>query len=369
MRVYLDYNATAPLLPIVREAMLEYMMGAGNPSSMHQEGQGARRSVTKARGQIAEFVGAHPDQIIFTSGGTEANNLALKGGSWHHVLMSTVEHDSVFKAWENSTLIPVDENGLLDLEELEHYLRDLQGLRVLVSVIWANNETGVLQPMAEIVALSHKYGAFVHTDAVQMMGRQPISFKDMGCDLMTISPHKFGGPQGIGALVVKESIAITPLIFGGGQEKGRRSGTENVAAIVGFGMAVDSAPDLSQLAGWHRGLEEYILKASGNQAMILGKDVDRLPNTTCVVMPGVENAIQVMRFDLEGVAISAGSACSSGRVKTESRIIKAMTHDVDQSMSAIRISSGWASTQDDFIKVQEIWEKIFKDREGIRNGK
>jgi len=360
MRTYLDYNATSPLLPSVRQGMVEHMAGAANPSSMHQEGQRARQTLTRARHQIAEFIDADPEHIIFTSGGTEANNLVLKGINWDQVLMSAVEHESVWKAWSKPILVPVDEKGIIDHQTLENTLKKVEGQTCLVSIIWANNETGVIQPLAEIVALAHRYGVLVHTDAVQMMGRLPFSFKKIGVDFMTISAHKFGGPQGVGALIAKDAIPLTAMMSGGGQEKGRRSGTENVAAIVGFGLAVEAAPSLGHLPQLHQTLEAHIKTVSQNQAIILGDHSDRLPNTTCVIMPGVENAIQVMRFDLEGVAVSAGSACSSGRVKTASRIVEAVTHNYEHALSAIRMSSGWASTKEDFLKAQNVWEKIYK---------
>jgi cysteine desulfurase len=365
--VYLDYNATAPLHPAVHEVMIDLLSETGNPSSIHKLGRRSRYLVTQARHGIGQYIDADPEYIIFTAGGSEANNLALQGVNWEHIIMSPLEHDSIYKAPLSAELLAVDDQGLIHLSDLEAKLQAARDKKTLVSVIWANNETGVIQPMEEIVSIAHKYGAYVHADAVQMMGKKEFSFSKSMLDMMTVSAHKFGGPQGVGALVAKESIPLTALIRGGGQEKNRRAGTENVAAIGGFAAALAHTPSLEHLYPWHQEMEEDIQAFAGHEAYVFSQKSPRLPNTTCLVMPYIPNATQVMNFDLEGFAISAGSACSSGRVQV-SRVLKSIVQDDLKAISAIRISSGWKTTHQDLIHFAETWKKLYQRHASSQKG-
>jgi len=354
--IYFDYNATAPLRPEVKEAMQQAMEVCGNPSSTHSFGRSARKIVDGAREKVAASVGIKPVQVIFTSGGTEANNWALQAlttgdkavaGS---VYCSAVEHDAVLNAPAKPIPLPVDENGILDLGVLENWLkRDAdRGEKALVSVMWANNETGVLQPVEEIAALCKAYGAYVHTDAVQAWGKVPVTLG--GRDMMTIAPHKVGGPKGIGALIVREDLPLTPMMTGGGHERSRRAGTENLVNIAGFGAAAGLMNTMLAESVKIEALRTAI--ESGIDARIYGKDVPRLPNTTCVDVTPVTGETKLIELDLKGVAVSSGSACSSGKVKP-SHVLKAMGASDEAATSAIRISLGFASTEDevrDFLK-------------------
>jgi cysteine desulfurase len=338
-RTYLDHNATSPLRPAAKSAMLDALDKTGNASSIHAEGRIARALVDDAREAIARAVGAMPQMVIFTSGGTEANNLALKSAA--RVLVSAVEHPSVLEAARASgkavEIIPVDRNGIVDLESLERMV--IVGPKALVSVMLANNETGVIQPLREIVEIARRHGALVHSDCVQAFGKIPVNFAVLGVDLMSLSAHKLGGPVGVGALIAREGLTLEPLIHGGGQELRRRAGTENVPAIAGFAAAVAENPlDVSGL----RGRLESELK----DAVIVGSMVDRLPNTTCMAWPGVAAETLLMAFDLDGFAISSGSACSSGKV-AKSHVLSAMDVSADILAGAIRVSLGWTSTQED----------------------
>jgi cysteine desulfurase len=309
---------------------------------------------------LAEYLQADAEDIIFTSGGTEANNLALQGAPWDAVFISATEHSSVYKAHPHARIIPADHNGLLDLNALEDALKNAKGKIKLVSVIWANNETGVIQRLKNIIDLAHSYGALVHTDAVQVIGKLPIRFKDLDLDLMTVSAHKFGGPQGVGALVVRPHVPLSAMMRGGGQEKNRRSGTENILAIAGFAEALSYAPSLAHLREWHHQMENKIAKEMAREEgfQIIGSAVDRLPNITCLTMPGIVNETQVMAFDLAGIAVSAGSACSSGTVKA-SRILQNMDIAPAVAQTAIRISSGWATKPEDLEQFANTWLELY----------
>lgn len=356
--IYLDYNATTPLLPCVKTLLHELMEATGNPSSIHQAGKRAKHHLTKARHYVGAFLGAHPDYVIFTSGGTEANNQALRAAEWDHVLISAIEHDSVLKARDHVTLIPVDEQGLIDLKSLEQLLALYKGQRILVSIIWANNETGVIQPMDEIVRLAKHYNAAVHTDAVQAVGKIPIHFEKSGLDMMSFSGHKFGAPQGGGALLVKETVPLGAFIRGGGQERNRRGGTENIMAIAGLGEALQNLPSLDHLKGLQHRLESALKKKEN--VVIFSEKAPRLPNTTSVAIPGLSHINQVIHFDLNEICVSAGSACSSGKVGT-SRVLEALTQDVNKSSSAIRISTGWNTREEDITAFINIWSSLYDD--------
>jgi cysteine desulfurase len=368
MRTYLDYNATAPLMIPVKTRMMDLLHMPLNGSSMHKQGQQARGIIQSCRHVLADYIQSDAEDIIFTSGGTEANNLALQGVPWDKVFISAVEHNSVYKAHPHATILPVDRHGLLDLNALEDALKNIYGKLNLVSVIWANNETGVIQPLKEIVTLAHQYGALVHTDAIQMIGKCPIRFKDLGLDLMTVSAHKFGGPQGVGALVVKPHVPLSAMMRGGGQEKNRRSGTENILAIAGFAEAIQHAPALEHLRQWHQKMETNISNKMTHVEgfQIIGTETERLPNVTCLTMPGMLSETQVMAFDLENIAISAGAACSSGTVKS-SRILQSMGCNPALAQTAIRVSTGWATQPEDLEKFTNTWLSLYdKQNKNLR---
>lgn len=343
-RVYLDHNASAPLKPAVKAAMLQAMEIVGNPSSVHAHGRAARRAVEEARAAVAALVGAKPAQILFTGSGTEANNLALRGFPGRRILVSAIEHDSVLAAVPDALRIPVTRDGAADLGALDRLLADGTG-PALVSLMLANNETGVIQPVAEAARLAHARGALLHCDAVQAAGRLPVELGALGADLLTLSAHKLGGPSGVGALLVAEGLEPAALIRGGGQERRRRAGTENLLGIVGFGAAARAARDELPLAGDLAALRDRLERealAAAPQARVMGSALARVANTSCLVLPGLSGETQVMALDLAGVAVSAGSACSSGKVKP-SHVLSAMGEDASTASSAIRVSLGWDS--------------------------
>ncbi len=361
MTIYFDHNATTPLRPEAISAMTDVMGPPSNPSSVHTFGQAAKHHVEHARRQLSGMIGATPEEIIFTSGGTEANAMALLRGI-PSVITTTIEHVAVLDTAPQSIRVPVGVDGVVDLAALDETAADApQGS--LISVMMANNETGIIQPISDIVAIAKAHGHLVHSDAVQALGKIDINFALSGLDLMSLSAHKIGGPAGVGALVQREGLASFPRVYGGGQEKNRRPGTENVIGIAGFGAAADAAATeghadhLAMLAQAHRDFELKI-SAMAPDAVVFGKDVARLPNTTNITMPGRVSETQVMAFDLEGIAISAGSACSSGKVKS-SHVLAAMNTGEDIT-SAIRISSGWSTQIDDFSTLAETWIKLYK---------
>jgi cysteine desulfurase len=333
-------------------AMQSLLSGPLNPSSVHRFGRDAKKHLENARKTIADAVSAWPNEVLFTASGTEANAMALRCTKAAIVMVSAVEHSSVLRARPDAVVLRVDENGLVDLSALDAQLATAP--QALVSVMLANNETGVIQPIRDVVEVARKYNALVHCDAVQGMGKIPVDFGALGMDMLTLSAHKAGGPLGAAALVIRRELAITPLLSGGGQELGRRAGTENVAAIAGFAAACDAA-SLSQqqpLRLWLAGMEAE-MEAQG--AVIFGKAVQRLPNTSCVSMPGISNEVQLMDFDLRGFAVSAGSACSSGRIEG-SHVLAAMGVPKAVATSAIRISAGWATTLQEITAFSEAWK-------------
>lgn len=352
---YLDHNATSPLRPAAFDAMAEALRAGGNPSSVHASGRRARAIVDKARREIASLAGAEPSEIVFTSGGTEANNLALSGAG-RRVLVSAVEHDSVRRAVPQAEVLPVDGEGVLDLAALERALA-ASAEPALVSVMLANNETGVLQPIAEVVRLARSAGALVHCDAVQAAGKVPVDLRDLGVDYLSLSAHKIGGPTGVGALVVREGAPLSPALRGGGQESNRRAGTENVAGIAGFGAAAVLAAPGRDLAALRDGLELSLVQIAP-AAKIFGAGARRLSNTSCVSMPGVPAETQVLALDLAGVCISAGAACSSGKVQ-RSPVLEAMGLQAADADCAVRISLGWNSGSADIERLIAAWRNLY----------
>lgn len=357
-RAYLDHNATSPLRPEVREAVAAALSLQGNPSSVHAEGRAARAAVEEARAKVAALVGARPEDVIFTSGGTEANALALAApageDSWHCYL-SAIEHPSVLSGGrfhpETTTLIPVTADGVADLAVLAEKLEKHKpgGWRPLVSLMAANNETGAIQPVADAAQLVHEAGGILHSDAVQSAGRMPLDIRVLGADMMTLSAHKIGGPKGVGALVLAEGVGVEPLIKGGGQEGRRRAGTENVPGIVGFGVAADLAAAeisrMNEIAALRDTLEAGV-RGLAADAVIFSDRVSRLPNTSAIAIPGVKAETMVIGLDLAGVAVSAGSACSSGKVEA-SHVLAAMGVAPELAQGAIRISLGFGTENTD----------------------
>ena len=355
---YLDYNATAPVRPEAAAAVAEALGRVGNPSSVHGAGRAARASVEQARARVAGLVGAKPSEVVFTSGGSEANMAALTRTGAARLIVSAVEHDSVIETAAQSGLpvqtVPVDGDGVVDLAVLDQLLaRAPRDGGTMVSLMLANNETGVIEPVAAAAAIARRHGARLHCDAVQAAGNIPVDFNDLDVDYLTLSAHKLGGPQGVGALVVREVCALTPLVRGGGQEQGRRSGTENVPGIAGFGVAAGLAGALEGTSVLRDAWEARV-RAAAPEAIILSAGAARLPNTSCVALPGIGSETQVMALDLAGIGVSAGSACSSGKVKA-SRILAAMGCDRDVAGSAIRVSLGWATTEDDMDRLFAAW--------------
>ncbi len=365
--VYLDYNATAKLRPEVVTAMAATMAEIGNASSVHGPGRTARAKVEEARRQVAALVGAEPDQVVFTSGGTEADNQALQTADPSRSFVSAVEHPAVLDACPGADRIPVMADGIVDLVALEGMLATANSPD-LVAIMLANNETGVLQPIADAAAIAHRHGARIHCDAVQAVGKIPVDFVALGVDTMALTGHKFGGPQGVGALIVRDAAAATCLMRGGGQERGLRGGTENVAGVVGLGLAAEIAAaqmvDYDRLAELRDRLEAR-LRQSTPGFRVFGEGAPRLPNTSKVMMPGVVSETQVISFDLAGIAVSAGSACSAGRVEPP-YVLTAMGVADEEALCALRISLGWDTSDDDIERFIGVWSNIFARAGGAR---
>jgi len=360
-RTYLDYNATALLMPVVADAYAE--IGAGvalNPSSMHTSGRFARKLLEDARSVVAQTLDCRTTEIIFTASGTEANNMVMRGVASNKILISAGEHHSIIKPAPDASVIPINADGLVDFAALENMLVQFPGS--LVSVIYANNETGVINNIPAISELCKKHGALLHTDATQMLGRLPLSFRASGADLMTVSAHKFCGGTGTGVLIARLNLPVKPLLMGGGQESNRRAGTENVRAIHGFAEALSTLHDnmelMHHIGKWRDAMEKEISVSSNGSAIIVGAGASRIPNTSCIIMPDVSNETQLMSFDLEGVEVSAGSACTSGKIEA-SHVLTAMGYDIKLASSAIRISGGWASTEHDFSRFAAAWHNIY----------
>ncbi|RYH10524.1 cysteine desulfurase family protein [Tropicimonas sp. IMCC6043] len=333
-RCYLDWNATAPLRPEAKEAMIAAMDLVGNPSSVHAEGRAAKGLVERARRQVAEALGAQAADIVFTSGATEAAALALEGRG---LLGSGIEHDAV-GAWIDPSL-PADGNGRVEVRDPARSVLQL-----------ANSETGVIQDLPEGLALS---------DMTQGFGKIPLAFDWSGVEMALVSAHKLGGPKGVGALVLKRGLEIAARLRGGGQEMGRRAGTENVIGIAGFGAAAEAAQRDLEAGVWERveklrRILEKALETSAEDSIFVGKSARRLPNTTCLVVSGWRGETQVMQMDLAGFAISAGSACSSGKVRA-SRVLRAMGFDEGEASCAIRVSLGPLTTEEDVLRFADAW--------------
>jgi cysteine desulfurase len=331
--------------------MLAALEQGGNASSIHAEGRKARKMMDDARDVLARHLGCLPQMLTFTSGGTEANNMALRGVGAEHIVVSAIEHPSVLAAAKATgkkvSLIPVDKYGRVIVDALAGLLGEPN---TLVSVMIANNETGVVQPIHDVIEVARKAGALVHVDAVQGFGKRQLNFGLLGCDMMTVAAHKVGGPVGVGALIVRDGLVIEPLLAGGGQELRRRAGTENIAAIAGFAAIAGEAQ-----------LDTYTLndalEAALDKTVIFSDGVERLCNTTCFAMPGLSAETLVMNFDLAGIAVSSGSACSSGKVG-RSHVLDAMGVAPELASGAIRISLGWNTTEADIARFIETWNTL-----------
>jgi cysteine desulfurase len=375
-RIYLDWNASAPLLSQARDAMAEALDACGNPSSIHAEGRAERRRVEQARLEVAALVGAEPRNVTFTSGATEANALALCPGLRNgppsepcdRLIVSAIEHPSVLAGGrftrDRIEQVPVAADGRLDLSALRHCLSRVanQG-RPLVSLMLANNETGVVQPVPEAAALIHEAGGLLHVDAVQAPGRISCNINELGADLLCLSAHKIGGPKGVGALVRREeALHVTdPPIKGGGQERGWRAGTENVAGIAGFGAAAGVARQSlaagAERARFLRDRLEAGLRAVMPETVVFGAEAPRLPNTTLFAVPGIKAETAVIALDLAGIAVSSGSACSSGKVQA-SHVLAAMGVASALARGAIRVSLGPSTAESGIDAFLDTWFKV-----------
>ncbi len=362
--IYLDYNATALMKPAVIEEMTRVMRAGGNPSSVHGVGRGAKAILERSRQTIAQVINCRPQKIIFTGGGTEANNLALKATGMDHIIVAATEHDSITGINENFAgtveCLPVDENGRVSFDVLKKALEQTPE-KTLVSIMLANNETGVVQDIKTLCEITHGAGALFHTDAIQALGKIPVDFRELGVDMMSLSAHKLSGPQGVGALVALEKINIQSIMFGGGQEVGRRSGTENLAGIAGFAKAVSLVGEnltiMDQLKVYRDHMEQEIQRHAP-EVIFYGASCNRLPNTSTILMPGVSSETQVMAFDLDGICVSSGSACSSGKVKP-SHVVSAMGASLERALSTIRVSLGWRTTEQDVDSFLAAWIKLY----------
>lgn len=369
-RIYLDWNATTPLRREAKKAMAATWDLCGNPSSVHAEGREARRLVEEARALVANAVGARPRNVVLTSGGTEANVLALRPGLHvgsgvpvERLVVSAIEHASVLSGGqfpaEAISTVGVTHSGVLDLDQLRTALDGKPP--ALVSIMLANNETGALQPVTEAARIVHAAGGVLHVDAIQAFGKIPVEIGALGADLVTLSAHKIGGPKGVGAVVLAEGLeGLGALLRGGGQEQGRRAGTENVAGIIGFGAATRAAmaalsEDGSRLEGLRNQLERGLRQAP--EIIVFSEGTPRLPNTVLFTVPGLKAETAVIGFDLAGIALSSGSACSSGKVQP-SHVLAAMGFGPDLAQGAVRLSLGWSTSEEDINHCLEAWRKL-----------
>jgi cysteine desulfurase len=369
-RVYLDWNATTPLRDEARRVIADALALPGNASSVHAEGREARKWIEGARTAVASAVGALPRNVVFTSGGTEANALALApnlrrgtGPAVERLVVSAIEHASVLAGGRFPLTavarVGVRRAGVVDLDQLRQVLSN--GPPALVSIMLANNETGAVQPVADAAEIVHAADGLLHVDAIQGFGKIPFQMKELGADLVTLSAHKIGGPKGVGALVLSEGLTgLEPLLRGGGQEMSRRAGTENVAGIASFGAAATAAmagrpAESPRLQGLRERLEDGLRRTPG--VIVFSESTLRLPNTTLFTVPGLRAETAVIGFDLAGIAVSSGSACSSGKVQP-SHVLEAMGFDPEIAQGAVRLSMGWSTRDADIDRCLEAWRKL-----------
>lgn len=375
-KIYLDHNATTIIDPEVVEGMIDFIKTPNNSSSIHFFGRRAKEVLELSRNKIAKALNIDLKKdnynIVFTSSGTEANNLVINSFEKDLILASSIEHDSILKVLpkNNYALIPVDANGIVKIDEFKKLLEENNGKKI-VTIMMANNETGVIQDISELVKISHENGAIFHSDATQAFGKIPIDLKSLNLDLMTISSHKSGGPAGASALIYKKNLHLKAQILGGGQENGLRSGTENILSIVGFGeIANNIEAKIEQYKNQEKlrnDLEKNILKVS-KDAEFYSQNVKRLPNTSCIKMKNVDSLLQLIKFDLNNIAISAGSACSSGKIES-SHVLLAMGVSKMDANCTIRMSLGANTKSEEIQKFLHVWEEIYNDNknQGIKN--
>jgi cysteine desulfurase len=356
--IYLDYNASTPLRPPAKDALMKTLELEGNASSPHFAGRKLRSLIEDARQDILE--GIQAQHLVFTSGGTEANALALAGFGSASVLVSAIEHDSVLKAVSDPHLIPVTREGIVDLDSLKKILTSFEKPGIL-SLMLMNNETGVIQPVQEVASIAHEKGWKVHTDASQALGHMPLSFEMLSVDMMTLSSHKCGGPVGIGALILKKDLHLKPLIRGGGQEYGMRSGTLSAPLILGFTAALKEALKEEWTVSPRLQKFQQKIEDSLPEALIYGHKSSRAPHVSCLSMPAVPSTLQLMAFDLKGIAVSAGAACSSGKMK-ESHVLAAMGVPLQEAHCAIRVSMGWKTREDEVDSFIQAWQQIYAEQ-------
>jgi cysteine desulfurase len=371
-RIYLDYAATTPVHPDVLKAMLPFFYETfGNPSAIYSYGQEARSAVDEARGRVAVLIGARSEEIAFTAGGTEADNMALTGialaneKKGNHIITMAIEHHAILETCDHLekegydvTYLPVDRDGLITAEEVR---RAIKPKTVLISVALANNEIGTIQPLTEISAVAREAGVYLHTDAVQAVGRIPVDVSELGVDLLSMSAHKLYGPKGVGALYIRKGTRISPILYGGGQERGRRSGTENTAGIIGFGKAAELAgqslmKEIPRLIGLRRSLVDGILGGI-NHSCLNGHPEKRLPNNANFSFDFVEGESVVLNLDLKGICASTGSACSSSSLEP-SHVLLALGIPPQQAHSSLRLTLGRLTTQEDIDIVLEVLPPI-----------
>ncbi len=357
--VYLDHNATAPMRLEVFDLVTKIMGGVGNASSVHSYGRGARKYVEDARQQVAHLCHVAPDQVVFTGGATESINTVHCGFRDKRVLTSTIEHPAVMAAAPHAERIPVTTDGVVDMDAYKKMLSEGEPPG-LVSVMLVNSETGVIQPIAEMAALAHEAGALFHTDAVQGAGRLDIGLETLGVDYISLSAHKFAGPQGVGAIITRKGIDLSKFMLGGGQEKNCRAGTHNTAGIAGMGLAAELALQnimhYDTLAKMRDELEKRMRQITNN-ITIYGEAAPRVGNTINVGLSNVPAQTQMMALDLDGIAVSSGSACSSGSFKP-SHVLTAMGADEEAAKNALRISMGWNTTQGELDRFFDSWSKL-----------
>lgn len=363
MSTYLDYNATAPIRPEAAEAAARALTIGGNPSSVHAAGRAARAAVEQARAEVGALVAMPSGSVVFLSGAAEANALAIMSAvanGARRLIVSAIEHETVLESAKASgaevEILPVGTDGVADMTWLARQLSrwDAVDAAPFVALMLANNETGVIQPVAEAAALVHQRNGWLHVDAVQAAGKIAIDQRALGADTLSLSAHKLGGPQGVGALVFGNRARLSAQLHGGGQERSVRAGTENVSGIAGFGAAAKASMP-SDHSAWRDAAAQRLVDGAG--VVVLGQGAPRLDQTLCFAAEGFGSELQVMQMDLEGVMVSAGSACSSGKVKA-SRVVEAMGRP-DLAPFALRVSGGWATTQDDWKTFTEAWLKAY----------
>jgi cysteine desulfurase len=380
MRVYFDYNATTPLAPEVTDAVMRAMRDVfGNASSVHHFGQQAKATMDEARSAVAALLNADPSEIVFTSGGTESDNFAIRGAAEaleptgrRHLIASAIEHEAVLNTFRalarrgwRTTLLPVDQSGIVSPDRLREAI---DSDTALVSVMHANNEIGTIQPVAALAAIAHEHGALLHTDAVQSAGKIPVDVRALGVDLVSLSAHKFNGPKGAGVLWIKRGTRMQPTVTGGKHERNRRAGTENVAAIAGLGVAATLAAgkmtaEAVRVSALRDRLETGILREVPGTA-VNGAREPRVPNTTNISVERVEAESLLIALDLEGIAVSTGSACSSGTLEP-SHVLKAMGHPSHRTQNSLRFSLGMLSTPEEVERVIDVLPRLVEKLRGL----